>query len=140
MTARTIVVSGHDVTMPPDCCSVGGRRTTPLFLLVDGCHAEGTSRDDSWRTGLSARAKAVFEGIGVTGVTFAPVRYRRLSPEPELWCELAVTGLAEIVRPCVGVRRGLLRPEPILLISPKVRRAVGELGLKGWRFEIVHLV
>jgi hypothetical protein len=38
-----------------------------------------------------------------------------------------------------GARRGLLRPQPELLISPRLRRALMERGLKGLRFEVAHL-
>ncbi len=41
-------------------------------------------------------------------------------------------------RQCVGARVGLLRPREILIVSQKVRKAVIESGLKGWRFEVVH--
>lgn len=40
----------------------------------------------------------------------------------------------------VGVRRGLLRPERLLLVSPRVRRLVLDEGLKGWGFEVAHIV
>jgi len=42
-------------------------------------------------------------------------------------------------RQYVGVRRGVLRPRTILVVSQKVRTAVVESGLKGWRFEVAHL-
>jgi hypothetical protein len=38
-----------------------------------------------------------------------------------------------------GERRGLLRPEPELLISPRLQRALSDSGLKGLRFEVTHL-
>jgi hypothetical protein len=41
---------------------------------------------------------------------------------------------------CVGARVGLLRPRSILLVSQRVRQAVLKAGLKGWQFEVVHIV
>jgi len=48
---------------------------------------------------------------------------------------------ADIVcsRQFIGVRRGLLRPERIILISPKVRQLFEEEKVKGAEFEIAHL-
>jgi hypothetical protein len=40
----------------------------------------------------------------------------------------------------VGVRRGLLRPEPMLLISPRLWESVIQQKLSGMNFEVVHLV
>lgn len=40
---------------------------------------------------------------------------------------------------CVGVRRGLLRPEPLLVISPKLWQLVRDRGLKGIDVEVAHL-
>jgi hypothetical protein len=40
----------------------------------------------------------------------------------------------------VGVRRGLLRPESLLLVSPRLRECLIQQGLKGITFEVVHLV
>lgn len=50
-------------------------------------------------------------------------------------------GRADIVatRQFVGVRRGLLRPEPEILISPKVCRLIESEKLKGCRIEVAHL-
>lgn len=39
----------------------------------------------------------------------------------------------------IGVRRGLLRPRPELLISARLRKAILEAGLQGFGFEIAHL-
>ena len=39
----------------------------------------------------------------------------------------------------VGVRRGLLRPSPLVVISPRLWRLIKEHELKGAEFEIVHL-
>lgn len=43
-------------------------------------------------------------------------------------------------RQSVGVRRGLLRPNPILLMSTRAWRAWEAAKLKGLQFEIAHLV
>jgi len=40
----------------------------------------------------------------------------------------------------VGVRRGLLRPERILLVSPRVRHLATEYKWSGCQFEIAHVV
>jgi hypothetical protein len=48
-------------------------------------------------------------------------------------CDLAFT------RQHVGTRRGLLRPTPLLLISPRLWRALEEGGLKGFAVEVAHL-
>lgn len=40
----------------------------------------------------------------------------------------------------VGVRRGLLRPEPSLLISPRLWRVLEQSRLKGCRVEVAHLI
>jgi len=51
-------------------------------------------------------------------------------------------GNADIIssRQFVGVRRGLLRPERIILVSPKVRRLIESEKLKGVEIEVAHLV
>jgi len=43
-------------------------------------------------------------------------------------------------REFIGVRRGLLRPERIVLISPKVQRLIDSEKLKGCEIEVAHLV
>jgi hypothetical protein len=43
-------------------------------------------------------------------------------------------------RQFVDNRRGLLRPERTILISPKVRRLIGSEKLKGCEIEVAHLV
>jgi hypothetical protein len=48
-------------------------------------------------------------------------------------CDIAMT------RQYIGVRRGLLRPEHRLIVSPKFWRVVQESGLKGFRFEVAYL-
>jgi hypothetical protein len=40
----------------------------------------------------------------------------------------------------VGVRRGLLAPTPLLLISPKLRKLLVDNEIKGCRIEVAHLV
>jgi len=51
-------------------------------------------------------------------------------------------GNADIIssRQFVGMRRGLLRPERIILVSPKVRRLIESEKLKGVEIEVAHLV
>lgn len=39
----------------------------------------------------------------------------------------------------VGVRRGLLRPQPLLVISPRLWRAMEEGEMKGFRVEVAYL-
>jgi hypothetical protein len=39
----------------------------------------------------------------------------------------------------VGVRRGYLRPQKPLMVSQRVRTSVQAAGLRGWRFEVVHI-
>lgn len=43
-------------------------------------------------------------------------------------------------RQFVGTRRGLLRPERIILVSQKIRRLIASEGLKGCEIEVAHLV
>lgn len=51
-------------------------------------------------------------------------------------------GAADVIasRQLVGVRRGYLRPERLLLASPKVRQLITSEKLKGCELEIAHLV
>jgi len=42
-------------------------------------------------------------------------------------------------RQFLGARRGLLRPERLLLISPRLRRLIAEQQLKGFDFEVAYL-
>ncbi|MEY2493794.1 MAG: hypothetical protein QOJ45_286 [Verrucomicrobiota bacterium] len=51
-------------------------------------------------------------------------------------------GDADIIcsRQFIGVRRGLLRPERAILVSPKVRRLIESEKLKGVKIEVAHLV
>jgi hypothetical protein len=39
----------------------------------------------------------------------------------------------------IGVRRGVLRPEPLYVISPRLWRLLVENEIKGFRFEVAHL-
>ena len=39
----------------------------------------------------------------------------------------------------LGARRGLLRPERLMLISPRLRRLIEEERLKGFEFEVAYL-
>jgi len=50
-------------------------------------------------------------------------------------------GDADIVcsRQFIGTRRGLLRPERVILVSPKVRRLIEAEKLKGVELEVAHL-
>ncbi len=43
-------------------------------------------------------------------------------------------------RQMVGVRRGLLRPRPLLLLSPNAWRTVKEAGMRGLVIEVAHLL
>ena len=43
-------------------------------------------------------------------------------------------------RQFIGVRRGLLRPERVVLVSPKVQRLIDSEKLKGCEIEVAHLV
>jgi hypothetical protein len=43
-------------------------------------------------------------------------------------------------RQFIGVRRGVLRPERVLLLSPKLRRLINSEKLKGCEIEVAHLV
>ncbi len=53
--------------------------------------------------------------------------------EGELW-DIALTNQQ------VGVRRGLLRPEPLLVISRQLRELILLRGVKGMTFEVAHIV
>jgi hypothetical protein len=60
----------------------------------------------------------------------------------EVWIKMPPAGVGDILhsRQLVGTRRGLLRPEPRLLVTPRVREMVVAHGLKGWQFEVAHTV
>ena len=49
-------------------------------------------------------------------------------------CDISLT------KQLVGVRRGLLRPEPMLLISHRLWESLAQRKLNGMNFEVVHLV
>jgi len=86
----------------------------------------------SKRDGEVERPRAVSEYLiermilgGATGICFV------ISP-----------GKSDIVasRQFIGVRRGLLRPERVILVSPKLRRLVAAERLTGCELEVAHLV
>lgn len=52
---------------------------------------------------------------------------------PSLPADFAIT------RELVGERVGLLRPEPLVLVSQRVRAALVEADVKGWAFEVAHV-
>lgn len=60
----------------------------------------------------------------------------------EVYISSASRGEADIVasRQFIGVRRGLLRPERVTLISPRVSRLIETEKLKGCQVEVAHLV
>jgi hypothetical protein len=43
-------------------------------------------------------------------------------------------------RQFAGTRRGLLRPERFLLVSPKLQKVISEGKLVGCKFEVAHFV
>ena len=59
----------------------------------------------------------------------------------EVTISSASRGKADFVatRQFVGVRRGLLRPQQIMLISPKVCNLILSEKLKGWAIEVAHV-
>jgi hypothetical protein len=189
VAATTISVPGAgNSTIGPYTCGGGARQLTPLIL--DGRRiprGKDFARTIASEEIVSERAKSVFEGLGVTGVAFEPVRCRGLRPNLDQWYRMLVRStpvdivaptvagvgpfdlddlgtyrcpyghsiglhlLSELsierpsdgtdvitTRQCVGARVGVLRPNEILVVSQKVRKAVIEFGLKGWRFEVAH--
>ena len=60
----------------------------------------------------------------------------------EVWINRSSYNGCDIVasRQFIGTRRGLLRPERLLLISPKLRRIIEEQKVKGCKLEVAHLV
>jgi len=60
----------------------------------------------------------------------------------EVWISRSSSDGSDIItsHQFVGVRRGLLRPERFLLVSPKLRRAIEGERLRGCRFEVAYLV
>ncbi len=60
----------------------------------------------------------------------------------ELWVAKTDFGNSDIAytKQYVGIRGGVIRPEQLLVISPRLWQALRERGLKGFSVEIVHLV
>jgi hypothetical protein len=60
----------------------------------------------------------------------------------EVWISRSSYNRSDIVasRQFIGVRRGLLRPERLLFISPKLRRVIEEEKIKGCKLEVAHLL
>jgi hypothetical protein len=60
----------------------------------------------------------------------------------ELWISRPSYSGSDIVATSqfIGTRRGLLRPERFLLISPKLQRVIERQRLRGFKLEVVHLV
>jgi hypothetical protein len=63
-------------------------------------------------------------------------------PTTELWINRLSWSGNDIARTqeYVGLKRGLLRPDPMLLITPRFFRLLRNEGIKGWKFEVAHLV
>ena len=59
----------------------------------------------------------------------------------EVWIQRPTCSNNDVVatRELIGVRRGLLRPRPLLLISPRARLAIDDSKLKGFVLEVAHL-
>jgi hypothetical protein len=59
----------------------------------------------------------------------------------ELWVNRSSYAGSDIVASSqfVGTRRGLLRPERFLLVSPKLHRIIEQQKLKGCKIEVAHL-
>jgi hypothetical protein len=62
--------------------------------------------------------------------------------QSEVYIQRAAWDGADVMlsREVIGTRRGLLRPRPAILVSPRLRRVLGEHGIKGVEFEIAHFV
>jgi hypothetical protein len=60
----------------------------------------------------------------------------------EITIASASRGSADIIctRQFIGIRRGLLRPEQLILISPKLAMLIESEKLKGCGYEVAHLV
>jgi hypothetical protein len=60
----------------------------------------------------------------------------------EVFIGKATRGTADVIssKRYVGVRRGLLRPQRLILVSPRVRRLIETEKLKGCAIEVAHLV
>ena len=59
-----------------------------------------------------------------------------VSVSRESWDGSDVSCTAEMV----GVRRGLLRPKPLILVSRRFREVLGKVEGKGYDIEVAHLV
>lgn len=59
----------------------------------------------------------------------------------ELWISKDSWDKSDIARTrqMVGVRRGLLNPESLLVISPRLQQTLNDCGIKGWKIEVAHL-
>jgi hypothetical protein len=59
----------------------------------------------------------------------------------ELWLSQGSFSNTDVARTrqYVGTRRGLLRPEPLLVISPRLKRTLDKSDIKGFRVEVAHL-
>ncbi len=59
----------------------------------------------------------------------------------EVWVDRSPLSDAGIVgsRQFIGARRGLLRPERVLLITQQLRTMIESEGLKGIRIEVAHI-
>jgi hypothetical protein len=60
----------------------------------------------------------------------------------EITIASASRGSADIIRTrqFIGIRRGLLRPEQLILISPKLAKLIESEKIKGCGYEVAHLV
>ncbi|MGC8960780.1 MAG: hypothetical protein ACP5OO_13565 [Chloroflexia bacterium] len=60
----------------------------------------------------------------------------------EVWVSREVWDGSDIVctKELVGIRRGLLMPAPLLLISPRLWRLLEENQIKGYKVEVAHFV
>ncbi len=60
----------------------------------------------------------------------------------EVWISRSSYNGSDIVasRQFIGVRRGLLRPERLLFVSPKLRQLIEKEKVKGCKLEVAHLI
>ena len=65
-----------------------------------------------------------------------------LNPLSEIYIDRSSYDGSDIAftREMVGIRRGLLRPGPLILISPRLRNLLVEKGVKGFKTDIAHLM
>lgn len=101
-------------------------------LRVNGARVQ---LDDTTRVGTDPfddeRGGACQQGDVIGLNLLSEVRVRRSTYQG---CDITET--IELI----GVRRGLLRPRPVLLISAKTWRAIDAAKLKGFVIEIAHLI